>query len=197
MAFNSAVLESASRRNVKPTTSTLHMLVEDADCSGFDAAPEDGQFIVALPGAEAATCVTADATPDALSETGSALRMVWSSASRADRQALGDSRVPVIMRGGGRFRTKCFLTDLNTTPSAAGYRPGVALTVALSAATVPHHGSNNRLFLAPVQATGETAAWVVGYVVRVVNNSSVSGTAEIEIMLYSEPRIVDVTAQLQ
>ena len=192
MAYNDLVMEASKRRNVSPTTSTLKMLVEDMDCSGFDAAPEDGQFIVALPGAEAATCTAHAADVNSLSEAGSALRMVWGSARRSDRQALGDEKVGVIMSGGGRFKTKCFLTDENA-PSADGYTAGAQLTVAVPSGA--HRGTANRLFLCPVQETGSAAAWAVGYVVRVINDSAVSGTGEIEIMLYDQPRIISDNPQ--
>ncbi len=192
MAFNDTVMEASKRRNVSPTTSTLKMLVEDMDCIGFDASPEDGQFIVALPGAESATCTAYAGDVDGLSETGSALRMVWGSARRSDRQALGDEKVGVIMSGGGRFKTKCFLTDGNA-PQTDGYTAGAQLTVAVPSGA--HRGSANRLFLAPVQETGGVAAWAVGYVVRVINNSAVSGTGEIEIMLYDQPRVISDNPQ--
>ena len=192
MAFNDTVMEASKRRNVSPTTSTLKMLVEDMDCSGFDAKPEDGQFIVALPGAEAATCTAAAASINDLSETGSALRMVWGSARRSDRQALGDEKVSVIMSGGGRFKTKCFLTDGNA-PASDGYTPGAQLTVSVPSGA--HRGSANRLFLCPVQETTLASAWAVGYVVRVITDSAVSGTGEIEIMLYDQPRIISDNPQ--
>ena len=134
MAFNTVVMEASRRRNVSPTTSTLHMLVEDADCSSFDALPEDGQFIVALPGAESANVVAHGANVNALAELGSAISMVWGSALRSDRSALGDRRVPVIRKGGGRFKSKCFLLESNTLPAAGGYTPGAQLTVAVPAA---------------------------------------------------------------
>ena len=198
MAFNDTVMEASKRRNVSPTTSTLKMLVEDMECSGFDAAPEDGQFIVALPGAEAATCTAYAGDVDGLSETGSALRMVWGSARRSDRQALGDEKVSVIMSGGGRFKTKHFLTDVAVSsgaPSSNGYTAGAQLTVSVPSGA--HRGSANRLILCPVQEVGggTAAAWAVGYVVRVINDSGVSGTGEIEFMLYDQPRVISDNPQ--
>lgn len=196
MAFNTTVMEASKRRNVSPTTSTLKMLVEDMDCSGFAASPEDGQFIVALPGSEAATCTAYAANVDSLSETGSALRMVWGSARRSDRQALGDEKCSVIMSGGGRFKTKFFLTDEDVSsgaPSGNGYTPGAQLTVAAPAGA--HRGTTNRLILAPLQESAGVAAWAVGYVVRVINDSGVSGTGEIEIMLYDQPRVISDNPQ--
>ena len=187
MAFNTTVMEATKRRNVSPTTSTLKMLVEDMDCSGFAASPEDGQFIVALPGAEAATCTAYAASQAALSSSGAALRMVWGSARRGDRQALSDEKCPVIMSGGGRFTTKLFLCgNADTAPSSAGYVAGANLTVAVPAAD--HRGTAERLILAPQSECGESHAWIVGYVVRVINDSSVAGTSEIEVMLFDQPR---------
>ena len=116
-----AVLEATKRQNVSPTTSTLHMVVEDLDCSGLPFAPEDGEFVLLGPGKTAAG-------PDATNSTGTPVtvggtpqsyyflmgqefpKMVWSSALRSDRAALGETRVPVIMHGGGRFKTKLFQT---------------------------------------------------------------------------------------
>lgn len=188
-----SVMEGAKRRNISPTTSTLHMLFEDIDCSALAAPPEDGEFIIAKP--SGATTVEAghvgsNANEHALNHLNPPLfRMVWGSAIRSDRSALGDSRVPVLAKGGGRFKTKFFLTEDSDTPSASGYQEGVQLTVLLAT----HRGAN-RALLAPCAAamsglTASHAVWVVGQVVRVVNDSAVSGTGEIEVLLYSEPRI--------
>ena len=192
------VKESARRRNTSPTSTTLHMLVEDIDCSGLPAAPEDGEFIIA--NANGATAIqTGDVGSDGnaydLNQTNPPLfRMVWSSALRSDRSALGDTRVPVISKGGGKFKTKLFLCEGTNTPQDSGYVPGAQLTVLMTS-----HRGTDRGLLSPADATmtgiaDDQAVWVVGQVVRVVNNSSVSGTAEIEFLLYSEPRIGYTTA---
>ena len=185
-------MEGAKRRNTSPTTSTLHMLIEDIDCSALVAPPEDGEFIIAKSSGAATVAagdVGSNANEHALNQTNPPLfRMVWGSALRSDRSALGDSRVPVLAKGGGRFKTKFFLTE-GGAPSAVGYVEGAQLTVLLAT----HRGAD-RAILCPCNPamTGLTtneATWVVGQVVRVINNSAVSGTGEIEVLIYSEPRI--------
>ena len=128
MPFNTRVMEASKRRNTSPTTSTLHMIVEDMDCSGLTAPPEDGEFIVAAAGSVNQTVTAQAANTADLTPSGAQLRMVWGSARRSDRQAQGDQSCPVIMKGGGRFTTKYFLTDNATAPSAAGYAAGMELT---------------------------------------------------------------------
>ena len=195
MAFDTVINEASSRRNTSPTSSTLRFVTEDIDCSGMAAPPEDGEFIVCVAGsADESDAILGGGTVAACDIVGSGLRMVWGSALRSDRSALGDSRVPVIMRGGGRFKTKFFLTDANESPTTAGYVPGALLTVGRPAAA--HRGSANRQILVRALAadTG-AAAWVVGHVVRVINDSQVSGTKEIEIELYSEPRATLLPAE--
>ena len=188
MAFNTRVCSASSRRNTTPTSSTLNMVIEDIDCSGLDAVPEDGEFIV-CQGTTAVEVEHHDAASTAdLTRDGAQLRMVWGSALRSDRSALGDTRVPVVMHGGGRFKTKLFMTGAAETPETAAYIPGAELGVHRTDTDVSHQGSENRLLLCPAEEIGTAAAWVVGYVVAVTNSSSVSGTAEIEIQLYPQPR---------
>ena len=66
------------------------------------------------------------------------------------------------------------------------YKVGGLLTVDKSSNVI--EGSANRLFLKPLE-DASTAAWVVGYCVRIVNDSNVAGTGEIEVMLYDAPRL--------
>jgi hypothetical protein len=178
------------------------MLIEDIDCSGLTAPPEDGEFILADPSGATAVTSTVETSLSNVAETGLGtdgvlLRMVWSSALRSDRSALGDKRVPVITKGGGRFRTKYFLCEAALTPKASGYVPGAQLTVLNPAAA--HRGTQDRGILAPADSTMDGLTdnhfcWVVGYVTKVTNDSAVSGTGEIEFMLYSEPRTGVVAA---
>jgi hypothetical protein len=184
------------------------MLVEDIDCSAFATAPEDGQFIVAVSKTGndgTGETISAD-DAGATTPGGHGLCMVWGSAQRSDRQARGDARVPVIRKGGGRFRTKCFLHDDDDGTLATNYAEGAPLTVAQPAAASPLQGSADRLLLCPAGAnfTGmnggtHTSAdgsgdncWIVGYVIRVITDSTVSGTGEIEFYLYDQPRLTRV-----
>lgn len=183
-------LQATKRRSVSPTTSTLHMLVEDVDCSALAAAPEDGQFVVAISktaGANPADNVLSNADPAQTTELGHGLCMVWGSAQRSDRSALGDQRVPVIRKGGGRFKTKFFLSEEGEAPSTK-FVEGAPLTVLTATEAV--QGSDARLMLAPAISAAGSSCWIVGYCVRVINDSQVSGTAEIEFYLYDQPRLV-------
>ena len=184
-------LQATRRRSVSPTTSTLHMLVEDIDCSALTAAPEDGQFIVAVSktGQDGAGLTLNHDNAGSVDSLGAGLSMVWGSAQRSDRQARGDARVPVIRKGGGRFRTKCFLRDDNDGDLSTKYIEGAALTVAPPATAL--QGSTDRLMITTVSsAAGNDNCWVIGYCIRVITDSIVSGTGEIEFYLYDQPRLV-------
>jgi hypothetical protein len=166
------------------------MLVEDVDCSGLEAAPEDGQFVQAVSTTAIYSADTFEAANTAAVDIGqnAGLCMVWASARRSDRQATGDQKVPVI-RNGGRFKTKAFILKNDAkVPSDADndYASGALLTVAVSTNSV--EGSDKRLFLKPLE-DASTAAWVVGHCIRVTNDSNVAGTGEIEVMLYDAPRL--------
>jgi hypothetical protein len=185
-----STLTATKRRNTAPTTSTLKMLVEDVDCSGLDAAPEDGQFVQAVGSTASYSADTFEHANTSSVTVGqnAGLCMVWASARRSDRAALSDQKVPVV-RNGGRFKTKAFiLKDDAKVPSDADndYAAGALLTVAKSTNAV--EGSDKWLFLKPLE-DGSTAAWVVGYCIRIVNDSNVAGTGEIEVMLYDAPRL--------
>lgn len=188
-----AVLSATRRRNVSPTSSITHCRIEDVDCSAaaFDAPPEDGQFVQA-PGRVAFnshgdTFNAADAlNPNAATLANSAgLAMVFQSAQHSDRQALGQTRVPVI-RGALRCKTKLFsVADDAVALSHANnlYLAGCLLTVAKATDAV--QGSANRIVLAPLPAAN--GGWVVGNLVGIVTDSVVSGTGELEIQLYDKP----------
>ena len=191
MAFGDAIKSGSKRRNVSPTSSTLKMVTEDIDCSGLTAAPEDGEFIVANPAAPqgaGAGLTLSDNDAANIAAAAQQLRMVWGSARRSDRQALGDQCVSVIQRGGGRFMTKVFLSDAGTTPSADGYAAGGLLTVIQ--ATPALAGATGRMLLAPIGEAANAHAICVGQIIRVANNSGASGTAELEIEIWDAPRIV-------
>ena len=186
-------MSASSRRNVKPTSSTLKMTIEDIDCSAMDVAPEDGQFICVVGTAAANAKGGSDLTVsdnDEANVTAVDPCMVWGSALRSDRSALGESRVPVIRFGGGRFRTKFFhVTDdgRGLTESQNGYTAGARLAIFKTAGAV--EGSADRLTLKPMSLAANGTAMCVGQVVRVITDSVVPGTGEIEIQLWANPRI--------
>ena len=186
-------MSASSRRNVKPTSSTLKMTVEDIDCGAMTVAPEDGQFICVAGAAAADDKGGADLVVDHANHadvTANDPCMVWGSALRSDRSALGDSRVPVIRNGGGRFRTKIFrVADdaQSLTAAANGYTPGARLSLEKPSAAI--EGTADRLILMPLSLHTAANAMCVGTVVRVVTDSRVAGTGEIEIQLWDSPRI--------
>jgi hypothetical protein len=188
-------MEASNRRNISPTTSTLNMLIEDVDCSALEAPPEDGHFVVAHgPSIDEVGHNLVFNHDNEESVTGlHGLAFVWGSALRSDRAALGDSRVPVIRRAGGRFKSMAFVVrdDGQLLSNAAnGYVAGAPLSVFKTAAAF--QGSADRLMLIAAKDAAPTAgnhAVVVGRVTRVIKDSQVSGKGEIEFMLYEEPRI--------
>lgn len=213
---NSIVLASSRRVNVLPTSTILNQRFEDVDCSGTDFAvvPEDGQFILAAgkTGVNPYTGYTfAHATdPAGLTTTNLAYAMVYTGGSnRSDIQALGSKRIPVI-RGNMRVKTKAFIVPdpaLDLDNAGNGYAEGALLTLGsieslVSGATV--QGSDQRVFLVPVSkavlnggpnfATAAGSAVVVARVARVITDSAVAGTGEIEIELFQHPYVHNVDA---
>jgi hypothetical protein len=199
---------SARGNNTSPTSSTLYARIEDVDCSNltnFPYAPCDGQFLIA-PG-KSALANTADTTflgttkqiDDGLQSGTSALAMVYQSGFKTDADALGATRVPVV-RGSVRFKTKLFNKPNDAVePSHAdnGYFPGALLTVQTASDAV--YSSSARLVLASANIVASStpeakAAIVVGYVTRVVNDSTVLTEGEIEVQLYDKPVILPVGA---
>lgn len=190
--------------NVNPTSSFLHVRIEDVDCSSvtnFPTPPIDGQFIIAagLTGHDGWNTLDdnggTDTNDDYINKDialldmvrGPALAMVWLSQFRTDQDALGSARVPVV-RGPLRFKTKLFNLVHGESISTV-YAPGTQLTVALALTAVS--GTTRRLVLDNAANVGVSAsAWVVGYVTRVINSSGVAGTGEIEVQLYEFPRLV-------
>ncbi len=188
---------SATRINVSNTTDLIHQRVEDVDCTDtlFDAPPEDGQFVSAFGPIASNPCADSFIGETNFADLGAgapALAIVWSGgAQRADGQALGYKRVPLI-RAAVRVRLKMFnlSSDNGTTPPSTDYPVGTLVGVAKAAAAVK--GSSNRLVANPILATDIAAkgAWAVGYVTRIMNDSPVAGQAEIEIQLYDFPRYI-------
>ena len=207
MGTTAATLQSPRRRNVSPTTSILHTFVEDCDCTGtdFDKTPEDGQMIVVVgkTGFAADTYTFADNTLNNVTQAGASLRMVWGSALRSDRSALGQKRVPVFKKGAIRVKTKLFYVDnVAAAPSANGYIPGALVSVRQVGTSGDAdgnalQGANTRMVPCPLDyvtgASGSAAhldnAWVIGHVERVTNDIVGNG-AEVEIFLYETPRLI-------
>ncbi len=186
------IFGASRRRNVSPKSSTLHVQTRDVDCSALALPPEDGEFILlsgARPTADAVFTGAADNAITATDVEGSQLRMVWSSAKRSDRAALGDKRVPVFMHGPGiDLDVKLYNCDDGADGLASAYPVGTLLSVAQGPAAktlpnVPNDTAETRFLLCPAGATG----WVVGYV-----RESAAGTAgddkAIKIHLYGTPR---------
>ena len=193
-----ATLSATRRRNVTPTTSVMpYGTVEDVDCSGTSFAagtPEDGEFVVVTgPTAATSALVFSHATLGIGNITGllegPGLRMVWGSAQRSDRAATGQTRVGVFKKS-VRVKTKLFTVTAgapNIIPSLSGYTAGALLTVVKSADTV--QGSAARLVLIPMVTT--ESGWAVGRLERVITDSGVSGSGEIEIAIFDTPLWVD------
>lgn len=185
-----AVYSASKRRNVTPVTSILHLRMEDVDCTdaAFDKPPEDGQ-IVQAPGKTALNVHgnTFNSTTSANVTHGNnnGLAMVWHSAVQSDRQALSNTRVPVI-RGPARIRTKLFsMVDGALAVDHATNLWAVGMRVGVKKATDAVEGSANRIVPCPLVKTD--FGWCIGYVTAIVNNSAVAGTGEIEIQLYDKP----------
>lgn len=186
------------RRNVSPTSSILHMVTRDMDCSGtgFLQPPEDGQFVSCK--ADTAynpdTAVFHGASMDAVDSSGANLKMVWSSPLHSDRAALGDKRVPVLFQGDIEVECKLFNADAAVRLSTQ-YAPGTLVSVGASKNSVALKpgsaisDSTHRLVLEPM-ANNEDG-WAVGYVTDVTEAGllPVAGDS-IKVMLYSQPRRV-------
>ena len=195
--------------NVSPTSSTLHVRYEDVDCSSaskFTKTPVPGQFIVApgktgLANGANTQFVGTGAEVDAGFLAGtSGVAMCWPSNFRTDADALGNTRIAVV-RGAQRFKTKLFnILDTAVALSHAnnGYQAGAQVTVALSLTAINGDTIGDRLvinpLLLPLEAGAKSGALAVGYVTRVVTDSTTSGAGEIEIQLYDFPRIVTANA---
>lgn len=188
-------LSSPRRRNVTPTSSVLATgTLEDVDCTSstfVNGTPEDGEFVVVTgPTAATSALVFSHASLGIANITGllegPGLRMVWGSAQRSDRSALGQQRVPVFKKS-VRVKTKLFALPTGAAPSSDGYSGGAMLTVVKSTDTV--QGSANRLVLIPMVLT--ESGWAVGRLERVVTNSAVAGVGEIEVTLFDAPLWID------
>jgi hypothetical protein len=191
-----ATFSAAKRRNVSPKSSTLNVVTRDIDCSGMNHTPEDGQWVPQdgdPAGGDPGNVLWHHGTEASVTATrnmASSIAMVWSSAQRSDRQALGDTRVPVLMHGG--IEVECKLFETNGGNILADFPIGslVTLTKATDALTnvandVP--GTNNRLVCTPLPAAN--FGWAVGYVISAPDATAADDQA-ITIYLYDKPRLV-------
>lgn len=185
-------ISATRRRNVTPTSSILRIVTRDVDCSAFPYPPEDGQFVCAAgdvaTNPHAATFFGAGYT--ATDAQASSLKMVWASALQTDRQALGNTRVPVLWLGGIEVECKLLNGD-DATTFGTTCPAGTLLSVKAAATSV--QGTTQRLVLTPM-ADGD-AGWAVGYVTKSHTGDSAAGDTMadnkgITVMLYDQPRKV-------
>lgn len=196
-----ATFSSSKRRNVSPTSSILRIVTRDVDCSAFTFAPEDGQFVVAAGdtatspltgggGGDILFCADLANNADLAADTvGSSVKMVWSSALQTDRQALGNTRVPVLWLGG--VEVECQLYDCAAGTLSTEFPAGAIVSLKLNSGTVQGADTKQRYVLTKM---GENqVGWAVGYVTKSGSslNSGADTTANgkaITVMLYDQPR---------
>lgn len=185
-------ISATRRRNVTPTSSILRIVTRDVDCSAFPYPPEDGQFVCTAGDVATNPSAATFHGPgyDATDAQGSSLKMVWASALQTDRQALGNTRVPVLWLGGIEVECKLLNGD-DGTPLGTAYPAGTLLSVQAAVSSV--QGSTARLVLTPI-ADGEPG-WAVGYVTKSHTGNDAAGddmadNKGITVMLYDQPRKV-------
>ena len=183
-----ATFSSVRRRNVSPTSTTLSVQTRDVDCSGMAAAPEDGEFVPQDGEPAAVTYFGVNAAAVAADNTNAtSLSMVWGSALRSDRQALGDTRVATLAHGTG-IEVECALYELPGVASLDTEAPvGTSLSVIQSTDVI--HGAADRLILAPMLV--DDVGWSVGYVVSHRDGALFAADDRpIRVFLYDKPRFV-------
>ena len=164
---------SASRkRNVKPVSSVLNVTTRDVDCSALATAPADGSFVT-LSG----TRGTADLDKVSYS-------MVWGSALRSDRQALGDRRVAVLAHGG--IEVECSLytaaDDNKALSDEDNFKPGTLVQASAN--------GDGELVLARLSGS---EGWAVGFVTA-APDAAPADDRPITVYLYDKPMHVSVEA---
>ena len=192
-----ATFSAAKRRNVSPTSSTLNVVTRDIDCSGMNHSPEDGQWVPqdGDPAGGDPGSILWQHTQDAASVTATAamassISMVWGSAQRSDRQALGDTRVPVLAHGGIEVELKLYECDTGQLSTLWPVGSMVTLkkaSEALTGVAGDVAATNNRLVAAPL-ASNEFG-WAVGYVISAPAVAAADDQA-IKIYIYDKPRFV-------
>ena len=179
-------VSAVRRRNVSPTSSTLNVQTRDVDCSGMAAAPEDGEFVPqdGLP----ADVVWSDADATNVTATNanaSSLAMVWGSALRSDRQALGDTRVATLAHGGIEVSCALYEAPVHDAPLSAATNFPVGKLVTVMNCTDSIEGATGRLVLTPF--TEGHSGWTVGYVTA-SDSRDPANDRPISVYLYDKPR---------
>jgi len=197
----------AKRRNVSPVSSTLNIATRDIDCSGMEQSPEDGEFVPqdGDPGSGKPTApdtdntfhAAAEADVFALPQQATSLAMVWGSARRGDRQALGDQRVPVLMHGGIEVECKLFNCS-DQTALATQYPVGARVTVAPAHGTIAavagdtNVSGKKRLVL--TRMPDANLGWCVGYVTGTKSAGTNAAAGDtVTVYLYDKPVAVNAS----
>lgn len=197
-------VSDAKRRNVSPVSSTLNIATRDIDCSGMEQSPEDGEFVPqdgspgsANPSDDQADNAFFGANADAVlaePQQATSLAMVWGSARRGDRQALGDQRVPVLMHGGIEVECKLFNCS-DTDPLATQYPVGSRVSVAPANSAIAavagdtHVAGKRRLVLSPMGNT--QVGYAVGYVTATKSAGTNAAAGDtVTVYLYDKPQAV-------
>jgi hypothetical protein len=185
------VIGATSRRNVKPISTTINANVaRDVDVSGMSYAPEDGEFVV-MTGERTAGTVNAvfqgaaHANVTATEAQGQGLKMIWGSALRSDRSALGEKRVPAF-DDDIDIVTHCYAYE-NGTDIESHYPINTPLSVIKAPEAL--QGSADRLLLAPLVIGNE--GWVVGHVIGWEGTGAVGQGKKLKIRLYRSPRYIN------
>jgi len=188
-----ATFSAAKRRNVSPTSSILNVVTRDIDASGMGHGPEDGEWIPqdGLPMGDGTVAVTdlwhspAFDSVIATAANAASIAMVWGSALRTERQALGHNRVSVLAHGG--IEVKCALYSCDGGALSSEFPVGslVSLVPNDEALTnVAGSEANDRLVL---EAMGTDCGWAVGYVIAVPEGAG-ADDKPITVYLYDKPQ---------
>ena len=179
-------VSAVRRRNVSPTSSTLKVQTRDVDCSRMANAPEDGEF-VPQDGLPATAVFFGDAHGDvtALNENASSLAMVWGSALRSDRQALGDTRVATLAHGGIEVSCSLYEAPVHNDALSDPSNFPIGRMVSVKNCTDAIEGATGRLVLHPI--TEDQVGWVVGYVTA-SDARDPAADRPISVYLYDKPR---------
>ena len=188
-----ATFSASRRRNVKPTSSTLHVQTRDVDASGLTYAPEDGEMIL-IGGSDPADPAQAyhganfAAVNATASLEGPQLRMVWGSAQRSDRAVLGGKKTTVLMHGPGMDMDISLFSADDGTDLSSSLPIGTLLSVGAASnvlSNVAGDVTEKRLVLEKFLGTG----WVVGMVRETVSGTPTNGSS-IKIHLYGTPQYI-------
>ena len=201
----SGTFSAVRRRNVFPVTTILNVRTRDVDCSALADSPEDGQFVTAFGGSNTAAGVVyhaVDAAAMAASVVAglveadyTSLAMVWGSAMRSDRQALGDTRVATFAHNGVEVECKLFNAD-DAVALATTYPDGMNVSVAGNTVALQGAAIGARLVLCPMTPLYDGAnpmtqvGVAVGYVTGRSNDGLPVDGDFIRVYLYDKPRLI-------